>query len=121
MLKCLKNLTMKIRQSEIWQVYFDPFVGSEQAGNRPAIVVSGNTMNKYFNVLLVCPLTSSLKNYKGHPIIKPSPENGLQATSEALVFHIRSISKKRFKKKIGQINQNELDKIKNTLNKLLDY
>lgn len=112
---------MIIRQSEIWQVYFDPIVGSEQSGNRPAVVVSGNTMNKHFNVLLVCPLTSSIKEYQGHPIIKPSSENGLQNTSEVLVFHFRSISKKRFKKKIGHISQDDLKQIKSTLNKLLDY
>lgn len=112
---------MTIRQCEIWQVYFDPIIGSEQAGNRPAVVISGNTMNKYFNVLLVCPLTTSIKNYKGHPVIEPSKENGLKAASEIMVFHARSISQERFKKKLGQIAQNDLSTIKTTLNKLIDY
>jgi len=112
---------MKIRQKEIWQVYFDPIVGSKQAGNRPAVVISGNTMNEYFNVVIVCPITSKIKNYKGHPVIKPNDSNGLKKESEIMVFHTRSLSKLRFKKKIGRINEDELRKINSTLNKILKY
>lgn len=114
-------MTMKIRQKEIWQVYFDPIVGSEQAGNRPAVVLSGNTMNEYFNVIIVCPITSKIKNYKGHPILIPNKSNGLTKQSEIMVFHVRSLSKLRFKKKIGTITELELNKIKTTLNKILKY
>ena len=114
-------MKMKINQKEIWQVYFDPIVGSEQAGNRPAVVVSGNTMNQYFNVAIVCPITSSLKRYKGHPILKPSKTNGLKNESEIMVFHVRSLSKLRFKKKVGEISDKELEQIKITLDKILKY
>ena len=114
-------MTKKINQKEIWQVYFDPIVGSEQEGNRPAVVVSGNTMNHYFNVVIVCPITSSLKKYKGHPILKPSIFNGLKSESEIMVFHVRSLSKLRFKKKIGAISNEELEQIKTTLDKILKY
>ncbi len=112
---------MKIRQKEIWQVYFDPIVGSEQAGNRPAVVISGNTMNEYFNVIIVCPITSKIKNYQGHPILQPNETNGLKKESEIMVFHIRSLSNVRFKKKIGLINDVEFQNIKTTLNKILKY
>jgi len=114
-------MTMKISQKEIWQVYFDPIVGSEQAGNRPAVVVSGDTMNKNFNVVIVCPITSSIKRYKGHPILKPNLTNGLKSESEVMVFHVRSISNLKFKKKVGKISDKELEQIKNTLEKILKY
>ena len=114
-------MKMKIRQKEIWQVYFDPILGSEQAGNRPAVVISGDTMNKFFNVVIVCPITSSIKNYKGHPVLAPNEINGLKKESEIMVFHARSLSKLRFKKKIGKISNKELEKITETLNKILKY
>lgn len=114
-------MKMKIRQKEIWQVYFDPIVGSEQAGNRPAVVISGDTMNEYFNVIIVCPITSSVKNYKGHPILIPNKTNGLDRESEIMVFHVRSLSNLRFKKKIGSISNKELENITETLNKILKY
>lgn len=114
-------MKMKIKQKDIWQVYFDPIVGSEQAGNRPAVVVSGNMMNEYFNVIIVCPITSSIKNYTGHPILKPNKTNCLKRESEVMVFHVRSLSNLRFKKKIGRVSDNELEEINVTLNKILKY
>lgn len=110
-----------MKQGDIWQVYFDPVKGSEQAGNRPAVIISGNTLNINLNVVVVCPITTSVRNYEGNPVLVPSKENGLLKTSEIMVFHIRSLSKDRFKRKIGVISSAELQKIKNTLNDILKY
>ncbi|WP_067037246.1 type II toxin-antitoxin system PemK/MazF family toxin [Allomuricauda sp. CP2A] len=110
-----------MKQGDIWQVYFDPVKGSEQAGNRPAVIISGNTLNINLNIVVVCPITTSVHNYEGNPVLVPSQENGLLKTSEIMVFHIRSLSKDRFKRKIGVISSSELQKIKNTLNDILKY
>lgn len=110
-----------MRQGEIWNVYFDPVRGSEQAGNRPAIIISGDTMNKNSNLLIVCPLTTSLHFFKGHPIIEPSQENGLTKTSEVMVFHVRTLSKERFKKKLGKASEENVTTIHQTLEKILKY
>lgn len=110
-----------MKQGEIWQVYFDPVKGSEQSGNRPAVVVSGNTLNKYLNIVIVCPLTTAIKNYEGNPILKPNGLNGLTKPSEIIVLHIRSLSKERFKKKIGNISEDEMKTIKDTLDDILRY
>jgi len=88
-----------MKQGEIWNVYFDPVKGSEQSGNRPAVIISGNTMNQKSNLVIVCPLTTSLHYFKEHPIIEPNAENGLKETSEILVFQVRTLSKERLKKK----------------------
>ena len=108
-------------QGEIWEVYFNPTQGSEQSGGRPAVVVSGNTANQYLQVVIVCPLTTSVKNYKGNVVLKPNDLNGLKAPSEILTFHIRSISKKRFSKKIGQISKYDLEQVKSCLNDILRF
>lgn len=110
-----------MKQGEIWNVFFDPVRGNEQAGNRPAIIISGNTMNENSNLVIVCPLTSSLHYFKGHPIIEPSAENGLKKTSEVLVFQIRTLSKERFKKKVGTVSKITVTSIHETLNKILKY
>lgn len=110
-----------MRQGEIWSVYFDPVKGNEQGGNRPAVIISGNTLNQNLGVIVVCPITSSVHHFEGNPVLKPTKDNGLNTISEILVFHVRSISKERFKKKIGMITKNELEKVKNTLNDILKY
>ncbi|MEB2780154.1 type II toxin-antitoxin system PemK/MazF family toxin [Algoriphagus sp. C2-6-M1] len=97
-----------MRQGEIWMSDLNPVIGSEQAGRRPVVILSGNLMNKFLQVVITAPLTSKVKNYQGNPILEPSQKNGLKLESELMVFHIRSISKDRLIEKIGEISNNEL-------------
>jgi len=108
-------------QGEIWEMYFDPTKGSEQSGRRPAVIISGNMMNQYLKVVIVCPLTTSVNNYKGNVVLKPSVDNNLDTKSEVLVFHVRSVSKERLKKRIGRITEGELDQAKQGLVDILKY
>lgn len=97
-----------MRQGEIWMSDLNPVIGSEQAGRRPVVILSGNLMNKFLQVVITAPLTSKIKNYQGNPILEPSQKNGLKLESELMVFHIRSISKDRLIEKIGEISNDEL-------------
>ena len=110
-----------MKQGEIWGIYLDPVLGREQGDRRPAVIVSGNLLNKHLDVVIVCPLTSKIKNYKGNLILMPDKKNGLSEKSEVLTFHIRSVSKIRLDKKIGEIFANQIDFIKTTLNEILRY
>lgn len=66
-----------MRQAEIWEMYFDPVKGSEQGERKPAVIASGDLMNKYLKVVIVCPLTTKIKNYKRNLILEPDKLNGL--------------------------------------------
>lgn len=44
----------------IW-LHFTPQSGKEQAGHRPALVLSPARYNKIFGLCLVCPITSKVK------------------------------------------------------------
>ena len=110
-----------MRQGEIWYVSLDPTKGSEQAGYRPVVILSGNMLNEHLRVVIVCPLTTKIKNYKGNIVLEPNSGNGLKQTSEVLLFHIRSISKSRFSSKIGKIKPSELEELKRGLDDILRY
>ncbi|SRR5690554_4760664 len=110
-----------MKQAEIWETYFDPVKGQEQSGHRPAVIISGDTMNDNLNLVMVCPLTSKIHNYKGNPIVEPSIENGLKKSSEILIFQTRSISKLRLRKKLGIIDRKVIEEIHQNLNKILKY
>jgi mRNA interferase MazF len=110
-----------MRQGEIWYANLNPVKGSEQAGFRPVVVLSGNLLNQHLSIVIVAPLTSKIKNYKGNPILHPKKENGLKTTSEVLIFHIRSVSKDRMIEKIGSIEKAELALALKTLNDILTY
>lgn len=110
-----------MKQGEIWNVKLNPSRGSEQAGYRPVIIISGNLMNQYLPVVIVIPLTTKIKEYKGNPILKPDPKNGLREISEALIFQIRSVSKDRLKKKLGNVDREVIEQAIKTLNDILRY
>jgi len=101
----------RVSKGDIWLIDFNPIVGQEQAGIRPAAVVSGNSMNQYFSLVMVCPLSTKIKNFEGNIVIDPSVQNGLTETSEILTFQIRSVSKNRMVKKLGAISEIQTDKI----------
>jgi len=109
-----------MKKREIWNVFLDPVIGSEQSGNRPAVIVSGNNLNNNLDVIWVCPLSSSIHKFEGNPILKPNAENGLKNESEIMVFQIMSISKKRFKKKLGSISTKQMEEISATINDMLE-
>ena len=46
----------------VW-LEFNPQAGSEQAGHRPALVVSPGAYNEKVGLALFCPITSSVKGY----------------------------------------------------------
>lgn len=110
-----------MRQGAIYEAFLDPVIGSEQQGRRPVVILSGSQLNARLQTVIIVPLTSQLKNFEGNLILEPDSQNGLKKTSEALTIHIRSIDKARCKKHIGNITQQEIDKMKSSLDKILKY
>ncbi len=110
-----------MRQGEIWYANLNPSKGSEQAGLRPVVIVSGNLLNEHLSIVLAVPLTTKVKHYKGNPVLAPTKSNGLKSESEMLVFHIRSISKDRMTKRLGIVEAAELLQFSKTLNDILKY
>ncbi|MBI6621542.1 endoribonuclease MazF [Pseudomonas corrugata] len=46
----------------VW-LYFDPQAGHEQAGHRPAVVLSPSSYNHKTGLMLCCPMTTQVKGY----------------------------------------------------------
>lgn len=70
----------------VW-VDFNPRKGHEQAGRRPALVISPAAYNGVSNCVLVCPVTSNTDPW---PWKVPLPEGG-QVTGAVLVDQVKSI------------------------------
>lgn len=110
-----------MKQKDIYYAELDPIRGREQRCTRPVVIISGNTMNKHFDVCIACPITSSIKNFSSCVSLKKSEKNGLKSDGEIITFQIRSISKNRLIKKIGKISDEELKKVILGLNEVLIY
>lgn len=110
-----------MKQREIWYTDLNPVRGSEQKGDRPVVIISGNLLNSYLQVVIVCPLTTKIKGYKGNVIVEPDSLNGISEKSEIMIFHVSSISKERLIKRIGSISDSQLKEIKQWLDDILRY
>jgi len=62
----------------VW-VNFDPQAGHEQAGHRPALVLSPARYNGLRGMMLCCPLTTKLKGYPFEVVISENPPNAILA------------------------------------------
>jgi mRNA interferase MazF len=74
------------RGDVIW-LNFDPQAGHEQAGKRPAFVLSPATYNRKVGLALLCPVTNKIK---GYPFEVNIPE-GLKITGTVLSDQIKSL------------------------------
>lgn len=74
------------RGDVVW-ISLNPQAGHEQAGRRPAVVVSPPAYNRKVGLALLCPITSQIKGYPFEVII---PE-GLKLSGAVLSDQVKSL------------------------------
>lgn len=62
----------------VW-VHFDPRAGHEQAGHRPALVLSPATYNGRRGMMIACPMTSRIKGYPFEVVVSQDPPSAVLA------------------------------------------
>lgn len=103
---------MELQQYQ-WAVVlinFDPAIGSEQAGTRPAIIISQEHINKALGTVSVVPLTSKKPGRHIYPneVLVPEGTAGLKKDSIALGHQIRSVAKARLRTCYGYIDSYQI-------------
>ena len=76
-----------VRQGTIIKINFNPQSGHEQAGYRPAVVISNNIFNQKTNLSIVCPITNT-NNY--FPLHVPLDER-TKTTGVILCEHVKAL------------------------------
>ena len=106
-------------RGEIWLVGLDPTKGREQAGMRPALVVSVDVFNHgAAELVVVIPITSKAKGVPLHVEVTP-PEGGLTMTSFVKCEDVRSISISRMAKRLGRVSDQTIELVEDRLRILL--
>ena len=106
-----------MKQGEIWLVSLDPTIGAEIKKTRPAVIVNDNTLGK-LPLKIVVPVTDWKDRYEIAPwMVKllPDRQNNLTKDSSADCFQVRSIAQERCVKKLGQVNDETMSKIRKAL------
>lgn len=110
-----------MKQGEIWLINLDPTIGAEIRKTRPAIIVNDDSLGK-LPLKVIVPITDWKDRYQAAAWmvkIEPDSTNGLTKPSSIDCFQVRSVSEKRFVKKLGQITSDQQDQIKEALAKVL--
>ncbi|KGQ36816.1 toxin MazF [Gallibacterium genomosp. 1] len=98
----------------IW-LNFTPQAGHEQAGHRPAVVLSPKAYNHLTSLLICCPLTTKIKGYPFEVSIDGTPKNVVLSDQiKSLDWRVR---KAEFK---GKIALDELAEIRQKIALLLN-
>ena len=74
---------------DIFWVSLDPALGTEQAGRRPAVVVSTREFNALSPRVLICPIS---KRHRDWPVVVPMPSDG-QIRGIVLCDQLRAIDR----------------------------
>lgn len=80
------NPSQTPRRGDLVWVDFTPQAGHEQAGRRPALILSPETYNRKTGLALACPITHQAKGYPFEVALAPGPITGV-----VLADHVRSI------------------------------
>jgi len=88
----------------------DPVEGSEQAGRRPVLVVSRESINKALPIVAVVPVTSRRRSGKVYAteVLLPAGTAGLPGDSLALGHQVRTLSTNRLGDRLGRLDDGDL-------------
>ena len=102
---------IEARQGEVWFVDLDPTRGREQAGRRPALVVSVDQLGTGPSELaIVVPLTTTARPNPLYVAIEP-PEGGLREASYAMPEMVRAVSRQRLAERWGMARDATLEQV----------
>ncbi len=107
-------------RGEVWNADLDPTRGREQAGKRPVLVISADSFNSGpADLAVVLPITSKGKGIPWHVQINAG-EAGLRSDSYIMCEMIRSVSRERLVKRLGEVSDPILRDVETRLRILLE-
>ena len=106
-----------VRQGSIIKISFDPSIGSEQAGYRPAIVISNNFVISKTNIITVCPITTK----QGKTALNVKLDDRTTTQGVVLCAHNKAVDiKKRPFVVVEQLPQDKLEEIVDTIISMIE-
>lgn len=110
------------RRGDVYVARLDPFEGSEQAGQRPVIVMSRDSINEHSSVIVIVPVTDRANKKTIYPsqTILRAGDGGLTKESVALGEQVRAISTTRLIRYMGRLSGSGVAAITDALRIALD-
>lgn len=110
------------RRGDVFMARLGPHKGSEQAGSRPVIVVSRDSISQNSPVVLIVPVTDRRHKHRIYPsqVVLKQGDGGLTKESVVLGEQLRAISTSRFIRQMGHLSAGGMAEIGEALRIALD-
>ena len=110
------------KRGEIWLLDWSLSRGSEQAGFRPALIIQTDDANSNPNYphTIVLAVSTKGKVVPFHVALKPNNINGLSEASFVKCEQVLTVTKERLIKKLGIIEDRELQQINRAVRLVLE-
>lgn len=105
---------MEIKQYDIYLINLDPTVGSKIQKARPCLVISPDEMNRNIQTIIIAPMTTKSHSYPTRVKITFEKKMGW-----VVLDQIRTIDRSRLVKRLGQVTNDAITKIKSIIKEML--
>ena len=103
------------RRGEIYIVSFEPVRGFEQGGIRPALVIQNNEGNEFASTTIVAALTGRHRDDYPIRVFVAPKHSGLAEASSVMLDQIRTITKERLGRKVGELTVEKMSEVDDAL------
>ena len=106
----------ELRRGDVVRVRLDPVEGSEQAGERPALILSPDIINEHSPVVVLASITSKRTErvFAFEALLEP-PDGGLPLRSKVMLMQIRSVNKTRLIGYYGRASETVMHQVDQAL------
>jgi mRNA interferase MazF len=108
------------RRGEIYWIDFNPVIGSEQGGRRPAVVISTDDFNKNVPVVAVAAISTSQATRTSPLAVNLPAGQPLQLASRILAFQVRTVDQSRLAGYLGSLDAQQVQALKGALRVVWD-
>ena len=109
------------RRGDVYLANLDPYIGSEQGGTRPVVVLQNDVGNRYAPTLIVATVTSRTEKKRYQPThVLIAHNTAFEKPSVVQLEQIFTIDKSRVQRFLGRLTQDEMQEIEKGVVSSLD-
>ncbi|HHX09767.1 MAG TPA: type II toxin-antitoxin system PemK/MazF family toxin [Firmicutes bacterium] len=103
---------MEPSRGEIYFADLNPVLGSEQGGFRPVLIIQNDIGNKYSPTVIISAITSQIQKARLPTHVElPARLSNLERDSVILLEQIRTIDKRRLKKRVAKLDSEIMSQV----------
>lgn len=102
---------MEYKRGDVYLVNLEPALGFEIRKTRPAVIIQNDVGNKFSPTVIIAPITTGKDLKIPTEVAVKSGEGGLKNDSLIRLQQIRTLDKRRLKKRWGSLAKETMQKV----------